>query len=136
MPDFKTGADDTPIETPPLAVTPGYSQSIIIALALAAVTVYGAVSNMLIYFSTRDIAGFIVYLKSSDFLQVISAITLLGGVGGMVYRTIRRKGRELFLERHVGNDVAYLKGAVPPVTYTDGSSLDTPRPNRSDRTSL
>jgi hypothetical protein len=135
MPEFEPVTAPTEVSAP-LAVNPSYVQSILIALVLAGVTVYGAISNMLIYFSTRDIAGFIVYLRSSDFLQVTSAITLIIGVGGMIYRTVRRKARELFLEKHVDNKVAFLKGTVEPVTFTDGSSIDTLRPNRSDRTSL
>lgn len=108
-------------EKPPLAVNPSAIQGVVIALALAAIAAYGVVTNIFIYVQTRDIAGAIVYFRSSDFLQGLSAISVLAGFGGLWWRVLRRKAIELYLESNVAPSVAYRKGsqddpAVSPPT--------------------
>ena len=130
----------TSLETPPpavaepaIAVNGSKIQAVAISLALAAITVVGAISSLLSFVRARDVAGMMIWLRSSDFLQVVAALSLLGGTGGIIARSLLRKLHELRIARRPDNQGVYVKGedAPPPVRAPEP---ETPRPAGGDGT--
>lgn len=111
-------ASPAPGDSPPLAVkgtTTAVVQASLISLAIAIATVAGALGTLLSFIKTRDIAGWITWLRSSDAAMVITALMTISGFITIGIRGARRQWREIFYARHVDNSIAYIVGEqLPP----------------------
>lgn len=111
-------ATPPPGDPAPIAVkgtTTAVVQASLVSLALAVATLIGAMGTILSFIKTRDLAGWIVWLQSSDAAMVITAVMTLGGFLTIMIRSAQRKWREIFFARNAPNSVAYIIGEqLPP----------------------
>lgn len=105
-------ADTTPT-LPTLTINPSATRALLLMLVRVAMIVATTVGLLVKLFSTRDLAGFIVWIKSDDFVAFLFALGTLGSFGMSVYVTLSRKWREVYLGRKVDNKIAVVTGPNP-----------------------
>lgn len=93
----------------PLAVDPSKLRSVILSLLLSISTILGAVTTVLAFVETRDLAGLIIWLKSDSGLQALGAIVLVAGLVATGLRSFVRQAREIFLASNVDDGVAVVQ---------------------------
>lgn len=110
-------ATPPPLDPAPIPVkgtTAAVIQTTLVSVALAVATVLGATGTLLSFIKTRDLAGWIVWLRSSEATMVITALMTIGGFLAIAVRSARRKWREIFFARHAPDTVAYIVGEQSP----------------------
>lgn len=104
--------DNTPT-LPTLQINPSATRALVLMLVRVAVIVATTVGVLVKLFSTRDLAGFIVWIKSDDFVAFLFALGTLGSFGMSIWVTLSRKWREVYLGRKVPNKIAIVTGPNP-----------------------
>lgn len=127
-------ATPPPLDPAPIPVngtTAAVVQSTLISLALAIATVMGALGTMLSFIKTRDLGGWIAWLRSSEATMVITAIMTIVGFITIAVRSARRKWREIFFARHAPDSVAYIVGEqLPPLPDSRARNGNASPPTR------
>lgn len=109
-----TDPDPLPEKLPQLQINPSAIRTLLLMLVRVVGIVATAVAALAAFVKTRDLAGFIVWIKSDDFLQLLSALGLLATFGASVYTTLQRKWREVYLAKHVDDEIAIVTTPTPP----------------------
>lgn len=112
MNDTPQPVDNTPTR-PTLWINPSAARTLLLMLVRVIAIVATTVGVLVKLFSTRDLAGFIVWIKSDDFVAFLFAIGTLGSFGMSVYVTLQKKWREVYLGRKVDNKIAVVTGPAP-----------------------
>lgn len=97
-----------------LVINPSVVRTLAINVSLALSIVVTTLATLAGFVSNRDLAGWIVWVKSEDFVSFLGAIGLLATLGAYVWRSLTRKWREVYLARHVKDEVAVVKTPSPP----------------------
>lgn len=97
------------VDQAPLAVDPSKLRAVILALLLSISTILGAITTVLSFVETRDLAGMIVWLRSDAGFQALGAMVLVSGLVATVLRASVRQAREIFLASNVDDEVAVVK---------------------------
>lgn len=103
-----------PPELPTITINPSVIRTLAINITLAIGIVATSTTTIVGLASRRDLAGWIVWVQSEQFVQLLGALGLLGTLGLYVWRSLTRKWREVYLARHVKDEVAVVKEPSPP----------------------
>jgi hypothetical protein len=99
-------------ETPQIVVNPSPATDQAASALRTVLLVISAVTAITTLASKRDLAGFIVYVQSNDFLQVVSIIATAATFGWSQWKT-RHRAKQLAAvaaDPRVPDSVATLKG--------------------------
>ena len=109
--------DNTPLPDalPQIKVDPSAIRALLLMLVRVVGIVVTAIGTLTAFVHTRDLAGFINWIKSEDFVQVVSAIGLLLTFGVSTWVTLSKKAREVYLAHWAPNRIAVVKApSIPP----------------------
>lgn len=111
--------DETPTEAPlpetlpQIEINPSAIRTLVLMLIRVVAIVLTAAGTFAAFVKARDLAGIINWIKSDDFVQVLTALGLLGSFGSSVWVTLARKAREVYLGRHVDDSIAIVTAPKP-----------------------
>ena len=113
--------DNTPLPDalPQIKVDPSAIRALLLMLVRVVGIVVTAIGTLTAFVHTRDLAGFINWIKSEDFVGFITALLTVASIGATAWRTLSRKWREVYLTRHVDDKIAVLTKPSPPPSVED-----------------
>jgi hypothetical protein len=110
-----TDPDAPPANLPQLVIDPSVVRTLAINLSLAFGIVVSSMTTIVGLASRRDLAGWIVWIQSEDFVKFLGALGFLLTMIAFVWRSLARKWREVYLARHVKDEIAVVKApSLPP----------------------
>jgi len=105
--------DPLPTTLPQLSINPSAVRTLLLMTIRLVAIVVTSVAAVLAFVANRDLAGAINWIKSEDFVQFLTAIGLLVSIGTSVWVTLARKWREVYLARHVKDEIAVVLDPKP-----------------------
>lgn len=110
-----------PPTLPPITINPSAIRTVLVNLSLAFGIVLTSTTTIIGFASRRDLAGWIVWIQTEDFIRFLGALGFLATAVAYVWRSLSRKWREVYLARHVADDVAVVKSPSPPPSVEIGN---------------
>jgi hypothetical protein len=93
----------------PLTIDPSKLRAVVIAIVLSLSTIVGAISTVLSFVETRDLASLIIWLKSDTALQAIGSMIFIAGLAATGWRAFIRQAREIFYGKKLDDSVAVVE---------------------------
>lgn len=100
--------------TPTLDVDPSKVRAVAISMGLALTATIAGATTLLSLARERNLAGIVSFVQSSEAVPFFAGVTTLAALGGIVWRTLRRKAREVYLAYHNRDRIAKLTTEIAP----------------------
>jgi hypothetical protein len=110
---YSSAEDALPTQLPQIEINPSAIRTLLLMLIRVVAIVATAFGSIVAFLKTRDLVGLVNWIKSEEFVQVLTALGLLVSFGSSVWVTLARKWREVYLGRHVKDEIAIVKDATP-----------------------